>query len=174
MRHGVCPYIGLNEIGNPSPIMTFITINYLFNFIFGFIRWYFGFIRYDFWDYPLEFLFVLINSTLCYWFLIDLINIEKFRILFSLFYSFSFILRSRATSIWYQSITSIRDQVIPLLVLIRDQFDPSSTKPFRPRSSQHRQGVSRHSRCRRTSKFQPFSVDEIYRRQPMRSVVVSR
>ena len=33
-----------NEIGSPSPIMTFITINYLFNFIFGFIRWYFGFI----------------------------------------------------------------------------------------------------------------------------------
>ena len=68
MRHGVGPYIGLNEIGNPSPIMTFITINYLFNFIFGFIRWYFGFIRFDFWDYPLGFLFVLINSTLCYCF----------------------------------------------------------------------------------------------------------
>ena len=31
-------YIGLNEIGSPSPMMNFITINYLFNFIFGFIR----------------------------------------------------------------------------------------------------------------------------------------
>ena len=51
-------------------------------------------------------------------FLVDLINIEIFRISFSFFYSFSFILRSRATSVWYQSITSIRDQVIPLLVLI--------------------------------------------------------
>ena len=124
-------------------------------------------------------------------FLIDLINIEKFRISFRLFYSFSFILRSRATSVWYQSITSIRDQVIifvlhqfgitsirdqviPLLALIRDHFDPSSAEPFRLRSSRHRQGVSRHSRCRRTSKFQPFLADEIYRRQPTRSVVVSR
>ena len=44
MGHGVGPYMGLNEIGSSSPIMTFITINYLFNFIFGFIRWYFGFI----------------------------------------------------------------------------------------------------------------------------------
>ena len=32
-------------------------------------------------------------------FLVNLINIEKFRISFSLFYSFSFIIRSRATSI---------------------------------------------------------------------------
>ena len=38
MGHGVGYYIGLNEIGSPSPIKTFITINYLFNFIFGFIR----------------------------------------------------------------------------------------------------------------------------------------
>ena len=38
MGHGVGPYIGLNEIGSPSPMKTFITINYLFNFIFGFIR----------------------------------------------------------------------------------------------------------------------------------------
>ena len=44
MGHGVGPYMGLNEIGSPSPIITFITINYLFNFIYGFIRWYFGFI----------------------------------------------------------------------------------------------------------------------------------
>ena len=28
----------------------------------------FGFIRYDIWDYPLGYLFVLINSTLCYCF----------------------------------------------------------------------------------------------------------
>ena len=105
-------------------------------------------------------------------FLVDLINIEIFRISFSFFYSFSFILRSRATSVWYQSITSIRDQVIPLLVLIRDHFDPSSAEPFRLRSSRNRQGVSRHSRCRRTSRFQPFLADEIYRRQPTRSVVV--
>ena len=45
-------------------------------------------------------------------FLVDLINIEIFRISFSFFYSFSFILRSRATSVWYQSVTSIRPQVI--------------------------------------------------------------
>ena len=38
MGHGVGHYIGLNEIGSPSPMKTFITINYLFNFIFGFIR----------------------------------------------------------------------------------------------------------------------------------------
>ena len=42
----------------------------------------------------------------------DLINIEIFRISFNFFYSFSFILHSRATSVWYQSLTSIRDQVI--------------------------------------------------------------
>ena len=44
MGHGVGPYIGLNEIGSPNPMKTFITINYLFNFIYGFIRLYFGFI----------------------------------------------------------------------------------------------------------------------------------
>ena len=38
MGHGVCPYIGLNEIGSPNQMKTFITINYLFYFIFGFIR----------------------------------------------------------------------------------------------------------------------------------------
>ena len=38
MGHGVGPYIGLNEIGSPSQMKTFITISYLFNFIFGFIR----------------------------------------------------------------------------------------------------------------------------------------
>ena len=51
--HGVSPYLGLNEIGNPSPMMNFITISYLFSCIFGFIRQYFldlsvrifGFIR---------------------------------------------------------------------------------------------------------------------------------
>ena len=45
-------------------------------------------------------------------FLVHLINIEKLIISFRFFYSFSFILRSRATSVWYQSLTSIRDQVI--------------------------------------------------------------
>ena len=30
--------IGPNEIKSPSPMMNFITINYLFNFIFGFIQ----------------------------------------------------------------------------------------------------------------------------------------
>ena len=34
MGHRVGPYMGLNEIGNPSPMMNFITINYLFNCIF--------------------------------------------------------------------------------------------------------------------------------------------
>ena len=38
MGHGVGPCIGPNEIKSPSPITNFITINYLFNFIFGFIR----------------------------------------------------------------------------------------------------------------------------------------
>ena len=38
MGHGVGPYLGLNEIGSPNPMKTFITINYLFNFIFGFIQ----------------------------------------------------------------------------------------------------------------------------------------
>ena len=35
MWHGVGPYLGLDEIGIPSPMMIFfITINYLFNRIF--------------------------------------------------------------------------------------------------------------------------------------------
>ena len=41
--------------------------------------------------------------------------LKNSRISFYLFYSFSFnfiVLRSRATSFWYQSIISIRDQVI--------------------------------------------------------------
>ena len=38
MGHGVGPCIGPNEIKSPSPMMNFITINYLFNFIFGFIQ----------------------------------------------------------------------------------------------------------------------------------------
>ena len=55
-------------------------------------------------------------------FFIDLINIKNLIILFHLFYSFSFfnfILRSRATSIWYHNITSVRDQVI-IFVLYQD------------------------------------------------------
>ena len=38
MGHRVSPYLGLNEIESPSPMMNFITINYLFNYNFGFIR----------------------------------------------------------------------------------------------------------------------------------------
>ena len=38
MGHEVGSYIGLNEIGSPSSMMNFITISYLFNCIFGFIR----------------------------------------------------------------------------------------------------------------------------------------
>ena len=37
MGHGVGPHLSLNEKGNPSPMMNFITISYLFNCIFGFI-----------------------------------------------------------------------------------------------------------------------------------------
>ena len=69
MGHEIDSYLGLNEIGSPSPMMNFITISCLFNCIFGFIRLYFldlsvrifGFIRYDF-------LLVPINNTLCYCF----------------------------------------------------------------------------------------------------------
>ena len=38
IEHKVGPYLGLNEIGSLSPMMNFITISYLFNYIFGFIR----------------------------------------------------------------------------------------------------------------------------------------
>ena len=38
MRHRVGPYLGLNEIGSLSPMMNFITINYLLNYIFEFIH----------------------------------------------------------------------------------------------------------------------------------------
>ena len=38
MGHEVDPYIGLNEIKSPSPMTNFITISYLLNCIFGFIR----------------------------------------------------------------------------------------------------------------------------------------
>ena len=31
MGHGVGPYLGLDEIGNPSSIIIFIIISYLFN-----------------------------------------------------------------------------------------------------------------------------------------------
>ena len=41
MGHEVDSYLGPNEIGSPSPMMNFITISYLFNCIFGFIRYYF-------------------------------------------------------------------------------------------------------------------------------------
>ena len=38
MGYEVGPYLGLNKIGSPSSMMNFITIIYLFNCIFGFIR----------------------------------------------------------------------------------------------------------------------------------------
>ena len=60
--YGVVPYLGLNEIKSLNPIMNFITIRYLFNYIFldlSVIT--FGFIYYDF-------LLVPINNTLCYCF----------------------------------------------------------------------------------------------------------
>ena len=38
MGHGVDSYLVLNEIGSLNPMMNFIIINYLFNYIFGFIR----------------------------------------------------------------------------------------------------------------------------------------
>ena len=38
MGHEVSPYLALNEIRNSSPMMNFITINYLFNYIFLFIH----------------------------------------------------------------------------------------------------------------------------------------
>ena len=31
MGHGVGPYLGLEKIGSPSPMMVFIIISYLFN-----------------------------------------------------------------------------------------------------------------------------------------------
>ena len=34
MGHGVGPYLGLDEIENPSPKMIFIIITYIFNCIF--------------------------------------------------------------------------------------------------------------------------------------------
>ena len=43
-------------------------------------------------------------------FLVDLINIEKFRISFRFFYSFSFILRSRATSVVLEKARMMRFQ----------------------------------------------------------------
>ena len=55
-------YLGLNEIKSSSPMMNFITISYLFNYIFLDLSVStFGFIYYDF-------LLVSINNTLCYYF----------------------------------------------------------------------------------------------------------
>ena len=42
------PHLYLNEIKNASPMIKFITISYLFNYIFIFIY-------YNFWIYPLGF-----------------------------------------------------------------------------------------------------------------------
>ena len=41
MGHEVGSYICLNEIKSLNPMTNFITISYLFNCIFGFIRYYF-------------------------------------------------------------------------------------------------------------------------------------
>ena len=38
MGHEVGPYLGLSKIESPSSMINFITISYLFNCIFGFIR----------------------------------------------------------------------------------------------------------------------------------------
>ena len=52
-------------------------------------------------------------------FLVDLINIEKFRISFSLFYSFSFILRSRATSSFLEEQSSPFTSKVQLFISLR-------------------------------------------------------
>ena len=49
MGHGVYPYLGLNEIRSPSPMMIFIIISYLFNctfwiYLFSYLIVFFGFI----------------------------------------------------------------------------------------------------------------------------------
>ena len=38
MGHRIGPYMGLKKIRISNPMMNFITINYLFNYIFLFIR----------------------------------------------------------------------------------------------------------------------------------------
>ena len=48
MGYGVGPYIGLNEIKSPSPMTNFITISYIFNYIFYLSIRIFGIIHYDF------------------------------------------------------------------------------------------------------------------------------
>ena len=55
MGHGIDSYLGLNKIGSPSPMMNFITISYLFNFVFGFICYDFFIYPLRFWIYPLGF-----------------------------------------------------------------------------------------------------------------------
>ena len=54
MGQGVGSYLSLDEIESSNPIMIFMIISYLFNC--------------TFWIYPLGYLLVLINSTLCYCF----------------------------------------------------------------------------------------------------------
>ena len=58
IRHGVGPYLGLNEIESPSPMIIFIIISYLVNR--------------TFWPNPspylLGFYVGAYNSTLCYCF----------------------------------------------------------------------------------------------------------
>ena len=54
LGHGVGPYLGLNEIGSPSPMMIFIIISYLFNR--------------TFWIYLLGFSVGAYKCPLCYCF----------------------------------------------------------------------------------------------------------
>ena len=114
MGHGVGPYLSLDKIGSPSP---FIIISYLFNctfWIYPLIL--FRFICYDFWISPLGFSIGAYKYHLMLLFLGRLdILLKNSRTLFYLFVRFLFnfiIICSQATSIWYQSLTSIRDQVI--------------------------------------------------------------
>ena len=76
MGHRVSPYLGLDEIGSPSPMMIFIIINYLFN--------------HTFWICLLGFLVgaYKLHLMLLFWGLLD--NIENLRTSFCLFCSLSF------------------------------------------------------------------------------------
>ena len=85
MGNEVGSYIGLNEIGNPSPMMIFIIISYLFN--------------HNFWPKAKSisikvFYWCHINSTLCYCFwgrLYIILKTQELR-LFILSLSFNFII----------------------------------------------------------------------------------
>ena len=87
----------------------------------------FGFIRLDFQLVP-------INNTLYYCFWKTLYIIKNLIILFYLFCSLSFNfstgLRSRVTSIWYKSLTLIRDQISDDVKFDPSTFDPISSLEF--------------------------------------------